>query len=149
MGLIPPWNCHFSKFPSFIRTSNTEEARPPYLLGIPPLYKLKSCTMSALKLVKKPNKWEVLNKGTPSSKIKFWSTLPPRTLKPEAPSPTVETPGSNMMLRITSASPIKLGSFFSVFDDIFSTPMMVLLTLASDFSSEMTTSSKICSDFSR
>ena len=28
-----------------------------------------------------------------SNKIKFWSALPPLTLKPEAPSPALETPG--------------------------------------------------------
>jgi hypothetical protein len=38
---------------------------------------------------KKPSKCEALYTGASSSKIRFWSTAPPRTVKPLLPSPAL------------------------------------------------------------
>jgi hypothetical protein len=46
-----------------------------------------------------------------SNKIKFWSAPPLRTLKPEAPSPALVTPGSNKSDFIMSTSQ-ELQAFF-------------------------------------
>ena len=50
---IPPCPENFLSFPSRWRTSITEESRPPYLAGIPPLYKVTSLMASGLKTEKK------------------------------------------------------------------------------------------------
>ena len=44
-----------------------------------------------------------------SSKIKFWSAAPPRTLNPAAPSPPLDTPGRRVIALMTSASPNTTG----------------------------------------
>ena len=57
---IPPFTSNFFAFPSFIFTSKMDEARPPYIEGIPPLNNFTSFTASGLKTEKKPNKWDEL-----------------------------------------------------------------------------------------
>ena len=106
---VPPYSL---VLPSFWRTSNTEERRPPKGAGIPPLYNFKSRTASPLNTEKNPKMCEELYTGASSSKMRFWSVLPPRTLNPEAPSPTVVTPGSSVIERITSNSPKNWGMVF-------------------------------------
>ena len=92
--------------------SRTEEILPPYLAGIPPLYSFTSLIASGLNTEKKPNKCEELKTMASSKRIKFWSAAPPLTLKPEAPSPALVTPGSNKRDFKTSASPKITGIFF-------------------------------------
>ena len=46
-----------------------------------------------------------------SSRMRFWSGLPPRTEKPEPPSEVACTPGNSWMAFNTSTSPMKAGIF--------------------------------------
>ncbi len=81
---------------------------------------------SGLKTEKKPKTCEELNIVASSNRIKFWSAPPPRTLKPEAPSPALVTPGSNKIDFKTSTSPKTTGIFLMV-------EIESLLTLISGF----------------
>ena len=53
---IEPSPAIFFIFPSFMRISSTEESRPPYLAGKPPLISVIVFNASALKTEKKPNR---------------------------------------------------------------------------------------------
>ena len=66
---------------------------------------------SGLKTEKNPKTWDELKMVASSNNIKFWSAPPPRTLKPEAPSPAFVTPGSNKRDLRTSTSPSTTGIF--------------------------------------
>ena len=65
MGLIPAFPANPFLFPSFDPISSTDEIRPPYRLGIPPLYNVTSFIMSELTAEKNPKKWEELYMGAP------------------------------------------------------------------------------------
>ena len=119
----PPDNCTFFLFPSFILISRIDEILPPYLDGIPPLYSFRSLTASGLKTDKNPSRCEELYTGASSNRTKFWPTEPPLTLKPEAPSPTELTPGSNWIALMISFSPRKVG--ISVTFDISSLAVLI------------------------
>ena len=58
---------------------------------------------------KNPKTCEELKTIASSSKIRFWSAEPPLTLKPDAPSPALVTPGSKIIDFIISASPKTTG----------------------------------------
>ena len=75
-----------------------------------------------------------------SCKIRFWSTPPPRTLKPLAPSPTVLTPGNSWMLRTTSTSPSNAGILLIVLMSNLFTLIWLLCTLLLGLVSVTTTS---------
>src|SRR5690606_15711685 len=68
---MPPVRLRFLLFPSFWRTSNTDDTRPPNLAGISPLYNLISLMASLLKTEKKPKKCEVLYIMASSNSTKF------------------------------------------------------------------------------
>ena len=83
-----------------------------------------------------------MNTGASSSKIRFWSELPPRTLNPLAPSPTDETPGNKRMARKTSASPKSWGSFLTSLALIWATDISVVFKVLTPRSTPTVTSSK-------
>jgi len=56
MGLIPALPKNSFLLPSFEPISSTDEILPPYLPGIPPLYKVTSLIISELTAEKKPKK---------------------------------------------------------------------------------------------
>ena len=78
---------------------------------------------NGLKTEKKPIKCEALNTGALSIKIRFWSRVPPLTLNPEAPSPTLATPGNEKRLLIMSNSPKSVGNFLIFLILKFVTPV--------------------------
>jgi len=78
-----------------------------------------------------------------SNNIKFWSAAPPRTLKPEDPSPAFVTPGNNRIDFITSASPKTTGTCFIVFEDSALTLIWGFLILVLSTFLVITTSSKL------
>ena len=141
MAPTPPSTLNFLGLPSFSLTSNIEERRPPYLAGIPPLISFTSLTASGLKTEKKPNKCEELYTGASSSKTKFWSIPPPRTLNPVAPSPTVDTPGNSCTDLTTSVSPKSAGILVNVCWLSSNVLISIDTTLSLDFLEETTTSS--------
>ena len=61
----------------------------------------------------------------PLNRMRFWSALPPRTLKPPDASPTLLTPGRVRTALMTSPSPKADGILFIVFTLTFSTPISV------------------------
>ncbi len=78
---MPPVRPNFWLLPSFILMSSTEAVLPPYSAGKPPLMRLMFFTASGLNTEKKPSMWVELYTGASSSRIRFSSPLPPRTLK--------------------------------------------------------------------
>ena len=77
---------------------------PPYSGAKPPERSCVRLTMSALKTEMIPSMWKGLKMGTPSSRTRFWSAEPPRTLKEAPISDTRVTPGSASTVRTGSAS---------------------------------------------
>jgi hypothetical protein len=71
IGLIPTLPANSLLFPSFDSISRTEDILPPYLLGIPPLYRVTSFIISELTDEKNPKKWVELYTGAPYSSIRF------------------------------------------------------------------------------
>ena len=134
-----PW--YFCISPSLVRTSITEESRPPKRAGKELLNKVTFFTASGVKTEKKPNKWSTLYTGVPSSRIRFWSGLPPRIYNPAEPSTPACTPGISWMVFITSASPNMLGVFFICAIGISTAPICVAIAPASALSEIMITSS--------
>ena len=61
----------------------------------------------------------------------MWSVAPPRTLKPDEPSDADTTPGSNVMLLMTSTSPISAGIFLMVIMSRVCTLIAMAVTLRS------------------
>ena len=76
-----------------------------------------------------------------SNRIRFWSAEPPRTLKPDAPSPALVTPGSNCMVLSTSGSPKTAGVCKTVFERSRFTLISGFLMFTLSVSSIKTTSS--------
>ena len=107
---MAPSPCSFCMLPSFMLMSTTDDSRPPYRAGNPPLISSTFLMASALNTEKKPNKCEALYTGVPSSRIRFWSGEPPRTYRPLLPSPPPCTPGSSCSTFSTSVSPKSAGS---------------------------------------
>ena len=83
--------------------------------------------------------------GAPSNRIRLWSVAPPRTLKPDEPSEADCTPGSKVMLLMTSTSPIKAGIFLMVIMSSVCTLIAIADTLRS-LRSLVTSTSESCSD---
>ena len=63
--------------------------------------------------------------------MRFWSVEPPRTLKPDEPSDADCTPGSSVMLLMTSTSPISAGIFLMVIMSRVCTLIAMAVTLRS------------------
>src|ERR1700761_6578087 len=57
---MPPSVLYSLLLPSSIFTSSTDDKRPPYCAGMPPLYRLTSFMASELKVEKKPNRCDAL-----------------------------------------------------------------------------------------
>ena len=66
MGPRPALTEYFSLFGSLVVMSNTEERRPPYLAGIPPLKSSMPSKTSELNIEKNPKKCDVLYTVAPS-----------------------------------------------------------------------------------
>ena len=69
--------------------------------------------------------------GAPSRRMRLWSVAPPRTLKPDEPSEADCTPGSRVMLLMTSTSPISAGIFLMVIMSRVCTLISMAVTLRS------------------
>ena len=145
--LSVPW--YFFISPSLVRTSMTEERRPPKRAGKELLNKVTFLIASGVKTEKKPNIWSTLYTGVPSSKIRFWSGLPPRIYNPADPSTPACTPGINWMAFITSDSPNILGVFLICTIGISTAPICVATVPASALSETTTTSSNCAFPFIR
>ena len=84
-------------------------------------------------MLKNPNRCDDEYTGASSSKIRFWSALPPRTLNPLDASPTVLTPGKRVRVRTMSVSPNSCGIFLISLLVSELTDISVVLTLLSSF----------------
>ncbi len=127
----PALNLYLVKSPSLVLTFSTEDILPPNWAGMLPLYKVNSSTTSGLKFENKPNAWDELKIWPLSIITRFWSMLPPRTLNPPLPSPTVDTPGRSKRLLTTSTSPISAGNRFNSLILNWNLPGDISLTFSS------------------
>ena len=123
-----PWT--FLELPSRPRISSTDEMRPPNSAGIELLYSSTSFTTSVLKADMMPNMWLGLYMVPPLKRTRFWSTEPPRTLKPDEASPAVLTPGRVRTTLSTSASPKATGTLAISLTRIRSMPILASLCAA-------------------
>ena len=136
--LSVPW--YFCMSPSLVRASMTEERRPPKRAGKELLNSVTFLTASGVKTEKNPNMWSTLYTGVPSSRIRFWSGLPPRIYSPAEPSTPACTPGISWMAFMTSASPSMLGVFLICVIGISIEPIWVAMVPVSVLSETITTS---------
>ncbi len=83
------------EFPSFVVTSRTELSLLPYFAGNPPASSVTSDTASAMNGENSPNRCDGLYTVIPSSRIRFWSGLPPRMYSRFEKSEVAITPGSS------------------------------------------------------
>ena len=93
---------------------------------------------------KNPKRCDELKIVASSNKIKFWSAPPPRTLKPDCPSPALVTPGNVNNALIISTSPRTTGIFLIVAVESLLTLISGLRILVAVFSVLITTSSNSC-----